>query len=129
MLDETKEALAFAADDAHLNVKESVFNGGWIVVNAPSLDKESIIQGIRSGNFYSSCGPEIHSISYEGKNVRIKTSPVRFIRLVGKAGNGARNGSFNTFVEEAVFEIPDAWPYSFIELEDEYGRKAWTNTL
>jgi len=129
MLDKSKDALAFASDDAHLNVAEPVFDGGWIIVNAPSLDGENILQAIRLGNFYSSCGPEIHSISYEGKKVRVKTSPVRFIRLVGRNGSGLRNGSFSDLVEEAVFDIPEEWPYAYIELEDEYGRKAWTNTL
>lgn len=129
MLGNSMKALAFASDDAHLNAAEPVYNGGWIFVNTDSLDSENILKSIRAGNFYSSCGPEIYSISYEGNSVKIRTSPVRFIRLAGKNGSGARNGAFNTLVEEAEFEVPAEWPYAYIELEDEFNRKAWTNTL
>ena len=30
---------------------------------------------------------------------------------------------------EASFEIPEDWPYMYIELEDGLGRRAWTNSL
>jgi hypothetical protein len=29
----------------------------------------------------------------------------------------------------AVFEIPRNWPYAYLEIEDEQGRRAWTNPL
>lgn len=129
MLENAAKVLAFAADDAHLNAAEPVYSGGWIIVNAATLDKENIMSAICAGNFYSSCGPEIYSISYEENRIKVRTSPVHFIRLVGHRGSGLRKGSFDTLVEEAEFEIPENWPYAYIELEDELNRKAWTNTL
>ena len=30
---------------------------------------------------------------------------------------------------EATFDIPKDWSYHYIEIEDEAGRRAWTNAL
>jgi hypothetical protein len=30
---------------------------------------------------------------------------------------------------EAAFDLPADWPYAYLEIEDDRGRRAWTNTL
>jgi hypothetical protein len=124
------DTLAFAVDDAHVRPEHPGWDGGWIVVNAPDRSTQSIQDAIRAGNFYSTCGPEFEAIEYDGTHVTVRTSPVQFVRLVGPAHLGKRIGSFDgTRLCEASIEIPGDWPYVYIELEDEHGRRAWTNTL
>jgi len=124
------DTLAFSADDAHFKFEHYGSNGGWIVVNAEECTQESIMDSIRSGNFYSSCGPEIHSISLNGNQLDVKTSPVQFARLVGQGPRGDRLGTDQSQpIESLSFEIPSDWKYIYLELEDVDGKKAWTNNL
>ncbi len=131
MLAENPDTLAFAVDDAHVKDAHPGWNGGWIVINAPELTRQNVTSAVRSGNFYSSCGPEFHSIEFDGESVRIKTSPVQFIRLAGPRSIGSRLGSFdeNKLMTEATLGFPEDLPYIYIEIEDNRGRRAWTNPL
>ena len=35
------------------------------MVNAPALHRDAIMEALRKGNFYASCGPRFHSIDYD----------------------------------------------------------------
>ena len=130
MLAQRPQTLGLACDDAHIRAEHPGWNGGWIVVNAPELSVTAITEAIRAGNFYSSTGPDFHSIACEGNTVTIHTSPVQFARLVGPGFRGARIGSFEErLFTEATFEIPADWAYAYLEIEDAQGRRAWTNAL
>jgi hypothetical protein len=100
------------------------------MVNASGCDRHNLLEAIRTGNFYATCGPEFHTIRYQQPEVMITTSPVRFARLVGPASSGARIGTFDgPLLNEAKFEIPSDWPYAYLEIEDDAGHRAWTNPL
>jgi hypothetical protein len=123
-------ALGFCVDDAHLRPDHPSWNGGWIVVNAPACSRDAILNGIRRGNYYSSCGPQFSAIAFDGTDVSITTSPVQFVRLVGPAYLGARIGSLDgAEITEASMTVPPDWDYVYVEIEDRRGRRAWTNTL
>jgi len=124
------QALAFAVDDAHLRPEHPGWDGGWIVVNAEECTRQKILAAIRCGNFYSSCGPEIRSITFDGAELSVRTSPIQFMRLVGPNSSGQRIGSFDgRLITEATMSIPADWQYVYLEIEDERGRRAWTNNL
>ncbi len=129
-LKQDADTLAFAVDDAHIRPEHPGWNGGWIMVNAEACTPEAILSSIRRGDFYSSCGPEFKSIDVKDMKVSIETSPVQFIRLVGPRYYGQQLGSFDgaTF-RTAEFSIPEEWAYAYIEIEDDRGKRAWTNTI
>jgi len=130
MLRANPNVLAVAADDSHSKPAHPVWNGGWIMVNAAELTREAVTTAMKAGNFYSSCGPEFHAIELDGENLNVRVSPSRFIRLVGPAYRGRRAGHPDgPLVTEAAFELPADWDYAYIEIEDDRGRRAWTNTL
>ena len=129
-LQQDPNILAFAVDDGHHLDEHSVWNGGWIVVNAPECSRPAILTAIRRGNFYSSCGPEFHSISYDGEQVHIETSPVRYVRLVGPKWQSNPNGiPKGRFIRNISLPLQQEWPYAYLEIEDRLGRRAWTNNL
>ena len=130
LLAKNPNALAVAVDDAHLRPEHPGWDGGWIVVNAEACATDKIMAAIRRGNFYASCGPEIHSIQFDGTELAMTTSPIQFMRLVGPGPRGKRLGSFDTptFTEFSI-PIPEDWAYVYIEIEDKAGRRAWTNNL
>jgi len=129
-LNHNPNVLAFAADDSHLRPEHPGWNGGWIMVNASECTMQAIINAIRRGNFYSTCGPEINAITFDGTELHVKTSPVKFARIVGPGGRGDREGSFDgRTITNFRFSIPAEWSYAYLELEDAEGRRAWTNNL
>jgi hypothetical protein len=122
--------LAAAVDDAHIHADAPGWNGGWVMVNAPERSPQAITAALRAGNYYSSCGPAFHEIAYADGQVRLRTSPVQFARLVGPRWNGVRTGSFDgKLIEAATFALPEDWPYAYVEIEDAQGRRAWSNPL
>ncbi len=130
LLGKNPNTLAFAVDDAHLRPDHPGWNGGWIVVNAEECTRLKIMDAIRCGNFYSSCGPEIRSITVDGTELSITTSPIRFMRFVGPGSNGRRIGSFDgPLLTDFRISIPDDWAYVYVEIEDKGGHRAWTNNL
>ena len=61
-----------ATDDGHAMNEHCV---GWVRVNAKN-DVESILTGLQSGAFYSSCGPEIYDFYVENGVVLMRMSVV-----------------------------------------------------
>jgi hypothetical protein len=132
-----RPVLGFACDDAHMRDQDPFYDGGWIVVTAPELNENSILEAIRRGRFYSSTGPDFTVIEGDENDVFVETSPVRFVRLVGQNGSSqthfAREG--DALLTETSFALDgpgtDGSPRECLrlEIEDAAGRRAWTNTL
>lgn len=132
MLKLKPDSLGFSADDAHLTSEHPPMNGGWVMVNAPGRNQESIISAIRAGNFYSSCGPEIHSISFDEGSLHAVFSPSQYVHLVGPGFLSVRAPycSSGESLTEFSFTIePEEWDYIYFEVVDSNGRRAWTNNL
>lgn len=130
MLKRSPAVPGLAVDDAHVRPEHPGWNGGWIVVNAARRSGPAILEAIRAGRFYSSCGPTLAAIEYRRPKITVKTSPVRFIRLVGPNWLGCRLGSYDgKLLTEGTMDVPQDWPYVCLEVEDDHGRRAWTNTL
>jgi len=130
MLKENPGTLALAVDDAHLRPEHPGWNGGWIMVNAGSCTRENVTNAIRAGNYYSSCGPELKSIEWNGSELHASASPIQFARLVGPGPSGIQAGSFDgRLLTEVSLPVPLEWDYAYLEVEDSLGRRAWTNTL
>jgi hypothetical protein len=130
MLRQNPATLAFSVDDTHLRHENLGWKGGWIVVNTTARSQGEILSAIRRGNFYSSCGPDFLAIEFDGQDLHIKSSPVRFVRLVGPHCRGKRLGSFDgPEMTEASLPVVNDWPYSYVEIEDATGKRAWTNGL
>jgi hypothetical protein len=130
VLNRRPNVLGLAVDDAHIRPEHPGWNGGWMMINAPACSKDAIQTAVRTGNFYSTCGPDFYSIQYDGNQIEMISSAVQFVRLVGPADRGKRIGTFDgTPLTEATFQVPDDWGYAYLEIEDERGRCAWTNSL
>lgn len=132
-LEHQPDMLGFATDDNHIFEGFPPLVGGWIMVNAPELSPEAIMASIRKGNFYSSCGPDFKSIYIEkGNRVVAETSPIVYARLIGPATKGesvtwAKVDKRN--MTKTNFTIPDDWAFARLEIEDAFGKKAWSNPL
>jgi hypothetical protein len=132
MLLKNHKVLTFASDDAHIRETDPFYNGGWIVINSEKCTTKSVRNAIRNGNYYSTTGPDFYDIKITKNNqLKIKTSPVNAIRLLGSEYLCKAEIDFNgkNTISEHTFDIPQDWPYVYIELEDSNGKRAWTNNL
>ena len=142
MMDHTKRAnpdvLAFAVDDTHAfgpaadgGKDNDLWRMGWIMVNCQEQTRESVFDAMKVGNFYSSAGPSFESIEItDQERIVIHTSAIRTAWVVGGywqvliKGMPVEDDLFTT----ADFELPD-WAQLRIIIEDEHGRKAWSNNI
>jgi len=130
MLRKDPTTLAIASDDAHIVPEHPGWNGAWVMVNARELSQPAILSALRVGNFYSTMGPVIHSLSCCEFAVTLACSPVRFIWLIGPSHRGMRiSGTGDGLVTSATFQVPLDWEYAYLAIEDASGKRAWTNTL
>lgn len=67
-----------ATDDGH---KKHHHCKGWVNVNAEN-DVNSILNALKDGKFYSSCGPEIYDFYIEDGIIKIDCSPAEKIKLI-----------------------------------------------
>jgi hypothetical protein len=130
LLDAHPHLLAFASDDAHIHPEEPGWNGGWIVANAAECTRPALIQAIRTGNYYSSTGPDFKAIEFQDGRVQVSTSAVKYIRLVGPGYRCQKViDTHGCGLSEAEFKIPQDWKTVYIQIEDDVRRLAWTNPL
>jgi len=118
----------FAVDDAHFRHADAY--RGWIVVKAAILNKESIISSIKKGLFYSSSGPKIKEVNFDGKRIYVHTSPVKTISFICDNSKGRsiwEEGGKE--LSEAEFEFKGKEEYLRIECIDKNGETVWTNSL
>ena len=118
----------FAVDDAHFRRADAY--RGWIMLKAPILNKENMISSIKKGLFYSSSGPKIKKVNFDGKRVYVHTSPVKTISFICDNAKGRsiwKEGEKE--LSEAEFELKGEEKYLRIECIDKNGETAWTNPL
>lgn len=116
-----------ATDDSHFHTPD--FGWGWVAVRAGSLNVSDILKALRSGQFYSTMGPEIHDVRIEGREVRVRCSPARSIYLIGDGWHcpNAIQAWDGEPITEAKFTLHPYQRYLRVEVVDEENRSAWTN--
>jgi hypothetical protein len=133
---------ALATDDSHHPGFDSGF--AWTMVRAAERSQAAVLDALRRGSFYGSCGPAIHGVELEGESVVVRCSPAASVTLVSSRYRGARANAgrlgypnASTILERdsaglitaCRLEKPTLALYGRIEVEDASGRRAWTNPL
>lgn len=127
MLRDGKRVFASCGDDNHNRGGDLLQSfGASVYVNAESLSYENIVDGLISGNFYSSMGPEIYSLYVEDGMVYIKCSDVKKICYSTRGRRTKAINAIDGTIDEAVFEIKDTDGYFRIDIVDENGLRANT---
>ena len=133
---------ALATDDSHHPGYDSGF--AWTMVRAAEKSADAVLDALRRGDFYGSCGPEIHDVELDGDAVVVRCSPAASVTLVSSRYRGARANAGRLGYPNASsilerdssgaitacrLEKPTLAPYGRIEVADAAGRRAWTNPL
>jgi len=132
LLTEGKRLTAFATDDAHFKTPDHF--GGWVQVKAQSLDPDELLNALKAGHYYSSQGPQFHSITLEGKELHIETSPVDTITVVCghsrtcvRSGKAITNATFDLKTLERGWLLKKPSPWFRVVAIDHAGKRGWSN--
>ena len=97
------------ADDTHRPVTPSglrVLGANWTMIGAESLTYSNVIKALEKGDLYSSCGPEIHSLTWEDGIIRVTCSPCRSIRVITHGRHAQMREAYDGAVlSEAEFDM------------------------
>ena len=116
-----------ANDDAHV-INE--FFGGWIFVQAPSLDSQAIIDSIKVGSFYSTTGPEIFDLRVVDDIILVSSSNVKTIKFITCSGESKIVSSQDGYpINSASYEIQGSEKYVRLECIDFKGKRSWSNPI
>lgn len=116
----------YAADDAHFQPQDPPPCASWVSVEADDLDPVSILQALKNGDYYSSTGPEIESITVNGDDVTVHCSPrCRIVVTGGVPGKLVAAGTQVTLSAGRFL----ANGYLRVTVIDDNGGRAWSNPV
>lgn len=120
-----KKIFGVATDDGHRAENNCC---GWIMVKSEK-GVENILEALKRGAFYSSCGPVIKDFYIEGDQVFIECSPCQYAGFVfGNVPNRLTHAE-KELVEGTSHPIPKKSTYVRGVVKDEKGCMAWTNPI
>ncbi len=121
-----KKLFAVATDDGHAMYQHC---NGWVVVNAENNVK-AILEALKNGAFYSSCGPEIKDFHVDDEGVaHIEASECEKIIFQCDKHPSKKLTAKDTPLVKAELNLKDDYDYIRVTIEDKNGKKAWTNPI
>ena len=115
-----------ATDDGHAMYQHCK---GWVMVNAENNVK-AILEALKNGAFYSSCGPVIKDFYVDDENIaHVEVSECeRILFQCDKHPSKSFNAKDEPLVS-AQLDLKDSYQYIRVTVEDKEGSKAWTNPI
>lgn len=141
-LERGRRLWGFGTDDSHYAGLD--IGDGWTMVRAAERSEEAFLEALRLGHTYASNGPRILSVERDGEAIEVRCTPARMINLMSHREHGwsvradHRGLEFESKILErndrelvvrARFTPPEGLPYRRLVVEDETGRKAWSNAI
>ena len=102
---------------------------GWVVVNAPELTVDAIVEGLANGNFYSSTGVTLSELSISQDRIQLEIEPDRSAICVTTFSG--RDGDVLKEVEgaRATHELTGDEGYVRATVRSSNGFRAWTQPV
>lgn len=137
-----RRCTAIATDDSHLPGYDSAL--AWTMVRATERTPAGVLDALRRGRSYGSCGPQIEQIEVTASEIHVRVSPSPWVALVSGPHDGGRvnagrlglctRGTISEtttdgLIVAARFEHPSRSSWARLELADQQGRRAWSNSL
>jgi hypothetical protein len=126
-LDAGVHVWGLANDDAHFQRVD--YGGGWIMVQAPTLDEANILDAIRAGRFYASTGPQFHELVVDERTIHVRCSAAQAVRFLSNRMLTHGVEADEPVLTEATWTVPAHGRYVRVVVEDEHGHKAWSQPV
>ena len=120
-----KKTWGVATDDGHRMASHCL---GWVMVNSEN-HPTAIIQALRDGAFYASCGPVIRDFYVEDGVAHVACSEAGAISFNWGGLPYHRIAAQEQPLTEAAFTLPDRYTYVRVTVTDDQGRMAWSNPI
>ena len=115
---------AVGTDDNHHPEDEG---GSWTMIKADRLDYRTITRALEQGHFYTSMGPQIHSVWFEDGFIHITCSPAS--RILANYGSFRAHAEYGDGLIHAAFPLEELDDYVRLTVVDEKGNTADTNAF
>ena len=127
LLGQGKIIYGVATDDGHSLPR---YCHGWVMVRAEN-NIDAILEALKNGAFYSSCGPEIYNFYVKDGKAIVECSPVAKIRLHSDMHPIRTVETEEGTVTCAEFDLNFKGGYKYVRatIIDENGKYAWTNPI
>ena len=113
-----------AADDTHYYTEDEAVAS--VMVRCDSLDRESVMNAIKNGDFYATTGPEVH-IKVENGETFVYSSPVSKIEICTNAAFCRGRRLLGEGLTSHHTPLHRVDKYVRAEVTDECGRVAYSN--
>jgi hypothetical protein len=118
---------AMANDDLHESAR---IGEAWTMIKAKELTANAIMNALRSGCYYATCGPVFEDFRVEQGFAKVKCSPVAEIHVFSQNGFDFYDSVANNKVlTSAQYKLPPEIRYVRAEVVDANGKHAWTNAI
>ena len=125
LLAQGQRIFGVATDDGHARHQHCV---GWVRVNCEN-NVPAILEALKNGAFYASCGPEIYDFYVEDGVAHVRCSGVKEIRFVHlRAPYPLHEAPAGGTICEASDAVRTG-DYIRAVVMDDKGRRAWTNPI
>lgn len=128
LLGQGKVIYGVATDDGHGMHQHC---NGWVRVRAEN-QVNAILDALKNGAFYASCGPEIYDFYVEDGKAVVECSPAAKVRFQSDKHPTCIKRSEDGTLTHAEFDLTSwAGPYRYIRATviDKDGKFAWTNPI
>ena len=128
LLGQGKVIYGVATDDGHFMDQHCK---GWVMVNAEN-NIEAILEALKNGAFYSSCGPEIYDFYVKDEMIVLECSPAVQIKFQSDMHPtriiSSPDGTL-TRAEIGLNNYCGGYKYIRATIVDKDGKHAWTNPI
>lgn len=139
LIDNDVHTNVIAVDDTH---SDSDLFGGWTTICAKERTLESVVEALRTGAYYASCGPEFSSVEFKDGVLRASFTPaVEVAIMIGpffgipiQIPGHDRNKPRKT-IESFEYDLKSRKNACFdgrclrLYIRDEFGRTAWMSPI
>ncbi len=116
-----------ATDDAHFKTPD--FFGGWVMVKAVENTPDALLCALKSGEYYSTTGPQINDIRIFKGSVEVDCTPAVSILVQGHGSPMANQRGEAITTGKVSLERLSGSPWIRITIIDRAGKRAWSNPI
>jgi hypothetical protein len=127
LLDRGHRLLATAVDDAHFKAPD--FGGAWLELKAPSREPEAIVSALKSGHFYATQGPQIHSLAFDEESIDIECTSAAGVLVVGCGYLMSYKYATSLTRARLPLTLVEKSPWFRVIVIGADGRRAWSNPV
>ena len=126
ILGQGKKIYGVATDDGHQMAHHGL---GWVMVRAEN-NINAILNALKNGAFYSSCGPEIYNFYIDNKKAVLECSPAAKVRFHCDCHPTRVIKADTEMLTHVEFPLnPDDFKYIRATVIDKNNKYAWTNPI